>query len=94
MKAKHIKLPFKFKYIKQDVIFEVSSCLDNTRPGDVRNVESLLFSSTFQFEDLLLNKGHFNKPALINENLYETSQASILMQEQITTHKTLISFCI
>ena len=49
MKQKQIKIPFKFKYLKQDIIFEVSSCLDNRQqgPDDLRNIETLLYRATF-----------------------------------------------
>lgn len=57
VQRKFLKFPFKYKYLKQDLILEVFSCLDTREEneGDVsydsshaiRNVETLLFKCAF-----------------------------------------------
>ena len=62
-KIKFLKFPLKFKYLKHEVILEVSSNMDtrdsenSQENNDHRNFETLLFKANFTFYDILLRKG-------------------------------------
>lgn len=109
-KRKFVKFPFKYKYLKQDVVLEVSSCLDvrNQKQNnamrednqsfdsenDIRNIETLLFKVAFPFEDFLHNQNKWIAPSL---NLFSTcddNSARVLAKEFRVTQKTLVSFCL
>lgn len=104
MKRKFLKFPFKCKYLKQDLVLEVSSCLDtrdHNQPdesydssSDHRNVETLLFKCAFQIQQFLTSQNKWVEPYLMVYQPMEGNSAKILAKEFKVTQKTLISFCI
>lgn len=73
-KSKTIRFPFKFKYLKQDLILEVSSCLDTRSKAltdnlyesqyDLRNVETLIYKAQYSFEELMPNRSKWIEPVI------------------------------
>jgi len=74
-----LKFPFKYKYLKQDIVLEVAICINNAhhrnslkkRGGSlikhdngIRNAETLLYKAAFSFEDILLNQNRWIEPYL------------------------------
>jgi len=107
-KRKFLKFPFKYKYSKQDLLLEVSSCIDNRSQADfktkqfesensehdIRNVETLLYKAAFSFSDFLRKQNRWIEPTLTMFSSSEENRAKILAKEFLVTQKTLISFCL
>jgi hypothetical protein len=106
-KRKFLKFPFKYKYLKQDLVLEVACCLDNRPRGskkkgdasfdsvnEIRNAETLLFKAAFSFEDFFRKQNKWVEPSQVMFSACEDSYGRVLAKEYLVTQKTLISFCL
>jgi hypothetical protein len=100
-RRKVLKLPFKFKYLNCEVVFEVSSRIARTdeessdeEDDQIHDKPMLLYKVQYNFRDVISNLGAPYSRCIVIAKQNKDSESLIMMKEFKTTTKTLLSFCI
>lgn len=83
-KIKHLKFPFKFKYTKSDVIFEVRK-MKNLKKGKIDprmyDIAEVLYTGQISFESLLKKMNKWYKPSILLHNSNEQNRVEMSLRE-------------
>ena len=83
-KIKHLKFPFKFKYNKSDVIFEVRK-MKNIKRGKVDqrmyDIAEILYTGQISFETLLKKMNKWYKPSILLHSSNDQNRVEMSLRE-------------
>jgi hypothetical protein len=96
-----LKLPFKFKYLNCEIVFEVSSRIarasdesSDEENDEIQDKPMLLYKVQYNFRDVISNLGSPHSKCITIAKQNKDSESLLVMKEFKTTTKTLLSFCI